>query len=116
MQTIVIGLVLAGVAGAAISLMRLASTRAGRGARRALLASVVWTVAVAGIWEVSKEAWARHQGFATYSDYWKASEAGYASAQDWYGATLVERARALSGVGPARASVRTATWQEDEGS
>ena len=116
MQGVVIALVLAGVTGAAVSLLNLASPRPRRGARRALLASVIWTVAVAGIWEVSKEAWARHHGFASYSDSWKASEAGFTSAQDWYGATLVQRARALSGTGRSGPTVRTATWQEDGGS
>ena len=116
MQGVVIALVLAGAAGAAFSLLRLASPHPRRGARRALLGCVISTVAVAGIWEVSKEAWARHYGFATYSDYWKASEAGFASAQDWYGATLVQRARALAGTGPARTTLKTATWQEDGGS
>jgi hypothetical protein len=113
MQAVVIGLVLARMAGAVISLLRLAR---GRGTRRELLASVIWTVAVAGIWEASKDAWARHQGFSTYSDYWKASQAGFTSAEDWYAATLVERARALSGVGPAKTSLHTATWDPDSGS
>lgn len=110
MQAVVIGLVLAGLAGAAFSLLRLASARTGRGARRALLASIIWTVAVAGTWEASKDAWARYHGFVSYSDYWKASQAGYASAQEWYAATLVERARALAGIPRATTSSRTAAF------
>ncbi len=116
MQGLVIVLVLAGVAGAGASLARLASPRRGPWPRRALLVSMIWTVSVVSVWEASKESWARRHGFGTYSDYWEASQAGYATAQDWYGATLVERARALSGLEPAKASVHSATWRHDSGS
>jgi len=116
MQVIDMMLVLAGVIGAGVSLARMASSRSGRGGRRALLASVIWTVSVAALWQVSKEGWAQHHGFSTYSDYWKASQAGYASAEEWYGATLVARARALSGIEPARMSARTVTLARDGGS
>ncbi len=115
MQVIVMMLVLAGVIGAGISLARLASSRSGRRGRRALLASVIWTVSVAALWQVSKEGWAQHHGFSTYSDYWKASQAGYASAKEWYGATLVARARALSGVESAKVSAHTGTLARDGG-
>jgi hypothetical protein len=113
MQAIVMMLVLAGVIGAGVSLARLASGRRGR---RALLASVIWTVSVAALWQVSKEGWAQHHGFSTYSDYWKASQAGYASAEEWYGASLVARARALSGVESAIVSAHTVTVSCDGGS
>ena len=116
MQAIVMMLVFGGVAVTGVSLVRLASSRPGRKGRRALLAGVIWTVSVAALWQVSKERWAQHHGFSTYSDYWKASQAGYASAEEWYGASLVARARALSGVESAKVSAHTVTVSRDSGS